>query len=660
MSTPPFLITAALIFWGWHTGLLYIAITMAALAELARVVPFRWDFSTDDINRVSDLCTIALAIGVVIALNSDARHFVLITIRWLPVILFPLILVQVYGKSAAIRLSALLMMLRKKKIGYRLHERTVNLSYPYLCICVIATAAANGDKNRFYGALLVFTGWALWPLRPKRYPALVWILLLITCGVAGFGIHTGLYRLQTYIMNKAYDLFYNEQDPFQRITAIGDVRSLKPSNRILFRVVPDAGQRGPLLLQESCYTLYEDGKWYATFSGFNEISPQPDKTTWIFTDTPQARNTAQVLIRYPEGKHLLKIPDGTFKLSSMDALSLYRNRFGVVRIESPKGLMRYRVHFAPHHAVSDAPGGDDLQIPEQEKAALQKIITRLDLKSKNSTDALLALKVFFSRDFRYSLDLGSPGSGNITALAHFLMDARKGHCEYFATATALLLRAADIPARYVSGYAAVEYSDLEKMIIVRQRHAHAWAQAYVAGKWIDVDNTPPDWSAIESANSSPFGIVSDFFSYIRFHFQLWREDLTQEQLTRYLIVPLIILLILFVKRLTGKKDMKRVRRQKKSEPAPTAVFQPESPFHAVEKWLHRQGFEKESGETTQQYLARIDRSAPDMMLNAQLAPYLSLHYRNLYSQLGLTPAQRQTLVLGVREVLSNLERTAAQ
>src|SRR5205807_1199702 len=70
-----------------------------------------------------------------------------------------------------------------------------------------------------------------------------------------------------------------------------------------------------------------------------------------------------------------------------------------------------------------------------------------------------------------------------SALEEFLLNSRAGHCEYFATATTLLLRAAGVPARYAVGFSVQEWSRLEQRYIVRARHAHSWTLAYVNGGW---------------------------------------------------------------------------------------------------------------------------------------------------------------------------------
>src|SRR5207247_2054170 len=80
------------------------------------------------------------------------------------------------------------------------------------------------------------------------------------------------------------------------------------------------------------------------------------------------------------------------------------------------------------------------------------------------------------------------------ALGEFLQTTRAGHCEYFASATVLLLRAAGVPARYAVGFSVQEWSRLERRWIVRARHAHSWALAYVDGAWREGDTTPPLWA----------------------------------------------------------------------------------------------------------------------------------------------------------------------
>ena len=81
-------------------------------------------------------------------------------------------------------------------------------------------------------------------------------------------------------------------------------------------------------------------------------------------------------------------------------------------------------------------------------------------------------------------------AGAEAPLEGFLFDRRTGHCEYFASATAVLLRSLDVPTRLVLGFV---WGDPvgDDALVVRKRHAHAWVEAWVEGEgWMRVDSTP--------------------------------------------------------------------------------------------------------------------------------------------------------------------------
>lgn len=93
-------------------------------------------------------------------------------------------------------------------------------------------------------------------------------------------------------------------------------------------------------------------------------------------------------------------------------------------------------------------------------------------------------------EFGYTLDVGFATRND--HLAYFLTNAREGHCEYFATAMALMLRVKGIPSRVVNGYASDEWVNSGGgYYIVRQEHAHSWIEAWFpSAGWITFDPTP--------------------------------------------------------------------------------------------------------------------------------------------------------------------------
>jgi protein-glutamine gamma-glutamyltransferase len=78
----------------------------------------------------------------------------------------------------------------------------------------------------------------------------------------------------------------------------------------------------------------------------------------------------------------------------------------------------------------------------------------------------------------------------IDPVEDFLFNRKQGHCEYFASALALMLRSANIPARLVSGFKGGDLNESSGLYEVRQLHAHAWVEAMIDGQWVVLDATP--------------------------------------------------------------------------------------------------------------------------------------------------------------------------
>ncbi|MCZ6666737.1 MAG: DUF3488 and transglutaminase-like domain-containing protein [Gammaproteobacteria bacterium] len=98
-----------------------------------------------------------------------------------------------------------------------------------------------------------------------------------------------------------------------------------------------------------------------------------------------------------------------------------------------------------------------------------------------------ALAFFRDNDFYYSL---TPPLLPRDAVDDFIFDTREGFCEHFASAFVVLMRAAGIPARVVTGYQGGDYNSVGEYLVVRQRDAHAWAEVYLSGRgWLRVDPT---------------------------------------------------------------------------------------------------------------------------------------------------------------------------
>jgi transglutaminase-like putative cysteine protease len=122
------------------------------------------------------------------------------------------------------------------------------------------------------------------------------------------------------------------------------------------------------------------------------------------------------------------------------------------------------------------------------------------------------IELYLKTKYGYALELPSVKSPD--PLAHFLFERKEGHCEYFASAMALMLRLEGIPSRIVNGFYGGVWNDLTGMQVLRSADAHSWVEAYIPGYgWLEFDPTPPAppgatglfanlwmyWDAVESA-----------------------------------------------------------------------------------------------------------------------------------------------------------------
>jgi hypothetical protein len=104
-------------------------------------------------------------------------------------------------------------------------------------------------------------------------------------------------------------------------------------------------------------------------------------------------------------------------------------------------------------------------------------------------DKAITLERWFREEFSYTLDL--PRTPREATLEHFLLQRREGHCEYFSTAMAILLRTHGIPTREVNGFLGGEWSEFGNYLAVTQNQAHAWVEVWFPGLgWVPFDPTP--------------------------------------------------------------------------------------------------------------------------------------------------------------------------
>jgi hypothetical protein len=130
-----------------------------------------------------------------------------------------------------------------------------------------------------------------------------------------------------------------------------------------------------------------------------------------------------------------------------------------------------------------------LQLPALDPR-IPALAREITARGRTPFDKTIIIENYLRTRFSYTLNLtGKPGDD---PLPHFLFETRAGHCEYFASAMAIMLRTLGIPSREVNGFLPGEYNDLAGDYIVRSSDAHSWVEVYFPGSgWLTFDPTPP-------------------------------------------------------------------------------------------------------------------------------------------------------------------------
>jgi transglutaminase-like putative cysteine protease len=183
---------------------------------------------------------------------------------------------------------------------------------------------------------------------------------------------------------------------------------------------------------------------------------------------------------------------GNFRQVSMDAGG------SVYDLDADHPITRYDAE-----SLLSQPDGDELRLAPnlaprgmEQYLRLPLLDVRIPQLAQDVTaaaptnyDKAVAIERYLSTHFGYTLEL--PRALPPDPLANFLFERKKGHCEYFASSMAVMLRSLRIPSRIVTGFRGGEFNDLTGQYVVRASDAHSWVEAYFPGSgWISFDPTP--------------------------------------------------------------------------------------------------------------------------------------------------------------------------
>jgi transglutaminase-like putative cysteine protease len=296
---------------------------------------------------------------------------------------------------------------------------------------------------------------------------------------------------------------------FGNQVALGGFGVIRDDPTVVLRVTPlprvdEKAPRMSLRLRGTSFDHYDGKRWtrsQSTTALMNTIdhesytvrrSPKPqDKRLQIVLD-----HLDEPVVFLPYGTVALHVPPRVADAQRVTRTLL--NGPGLdVRYEDPDELgLMYTAYVStdPFEADITAMTSERRQRYLQLPNGQERVTTLThDLTDGSQTELESAQRVqryLQSNRFHYSLTL--PDTKNRPPLDVFLFEARTGHCEYFASAMAIMLRTLGIPTRNVTGFVGGRYNPYGGYYALRQGDAHSWVEAYIEGRgWVTYDPTPP-------------------------------------------------------------------------------------------------------------------------------------------------------------------------
>jgi transglutaminase-like putative cysteine protease len=295
-----------------------------------------------------------------------------------------------------------------------------------------------------------------------------------------------------------------------------------------------------------------------------------------------------------------------------------------------------------------------------------ELARRVSAGARGPAAAAGRLTAFLSREYRYTLALARHTA--LDPVEEFLFVRRAGNCEYFATALAVMLRAAGIPARLVNGFQRGDWNPYGGYMMVRQRDAHSWVEAHIEGVgWITLDPSP---RAAAATLSGP-GRLGLYLDALRLR---WYRYVVNWSLRDQMMMAIAFNreVAIWQQRLGRVGGRPQLGQPSPAWPAAIALIaigivawracrglgragatlRPPRPYARALRILARRGLEPAASETAREFLARVGGAEP--ALAAPLAALTAAYERARFGVAA--PLEERALQACLRELERSLDR----
>ncbi len=297
---------------------------------------------------------------------------------------------------------------------------------------------------------------------------------------------------------------------FSDTLRLGEVAQVKLNRQVVMHVrveTPADEERRPLRWRGVTFDFYDGRGWAATGAGARDVDRFGDGSAFrvdsgFVPEMFRRRLTRQTFVLEPLNINTVFAAPRVVWLRDLATLARDSGD-GLWTTRTPFRRSEYVVLSDTRRPSDDVLRSDNsrvypqeirqryLQLTEDHDRRIDELAAEVTRGATNTLDVSRRIELHLRTSYQYSLDLVHDTDGD--PLAEFLFNYRKGHCEYFATAMALMLRARGVPARVVNGFQMGEYSDVADVYTVRQSDAHSWVEVYFPEHhWVEFDPTPAD------------------------------------------------------------------------------------------------------------------------------------------------------------------------
>jgi len=307
---------------------------------------------------------------------------------------------------------------------------------------------------------------------------------------------------------------------------LGEVGLLRSDPALAMRVeVPDLPEPPPpritLHLRGTALDAYDGRAWTQSESGKRVAEMDTDGIP--ISGTPHKGTEKKMGIDLePIDPPVIFLPERATRmrfrtrgqLSPDTSQPAYRGPEGEFRYQplDERGL-KYDVFLSARGAATfqhiDGDRARYLALPSDMPDRIRTLALDWTQKATTPEEKVNAILMHLRTEYRY--DLNSPSGKSRQPLDDFLFESKRGHCEFYSTAMAVMLRTLNVPTRNVTGFIGGTWNRFGRFYAVRQGDAHSWVEVFLDDKgWLTFDPTPPGDAAPKSELAGAWAYIRDF------------------------------------------------------------------------------------------------------------------------------------------------------